>query len=122
MSASDEPAARKRPRDEDAADDEQPQVAEAGSLSSAPPPASASNLAGRAALVELPSAEMYEKSFMHRDHVSQIVVTSTDFVVTCSRDGQLKFWKKMPTGIEFVKHFRAHLAPITGIAARSSTA
>ena len=109
-------AARKRPRDDDAADDDQPQVAEAGS-SSAAAPASSANLAGRAALAELPSGEMYEKSFMHRDHVTQIVVTSTDFVVTCSRDGQLKFWKKMPTGIEFVKHFRAHLAPITGIAA-----
>jgi peptidylprolyl isomerase domain and WD repeat-containing protein 1 len=37
-------------------------------------------------------------------------------VVTASRDGQVKFWKKMQKGIEFVKHFRAHLAPISGCA------
>ena len=120
--AASEGAARKRPRDDadaDAADDEQPQVADGGGAgsSSGAAPANASNLASRAALAELPSAEMYEKSFMHRDHVTHIVVTSTDFVVTCSRDGQLKFWKKMQMGIEFVKHFRAHLSPITGIAA-----
>lgn len=54
---------------------------------------------------------------MHRDHVTHVVVTSSDFVITASRDGQLKFWKKMQKGIEFVKHFRAHLAPISCVAA-----
>ena len=47
----------------------------------------------------------------------RLLVTASDFVVTASRDGQLKFWKKMQAGIEFVKHFRAHLAPISGCAA-----
>lgn len=68
-------------------------------------------------LTALPNVEMYERSFMHRDHVTQIVCTASDFVVTGSRDGQLKFWKKMQRGVEFVKHFRAHLAPIACIAA-----
>ena len=68
-------------------------------------------------LDSLPSGEMYEKSYMHRDWVTHLVVTASDFVVTASRDGQLKFWKKMQTGIEFIKHFRAHLAPFAGVAA-----
>ena len=33
----------------------------------------------------------------------------TDFIATASQDGHLKFWKKQEDGIEFVKHFRAHL-------------
>ena len=36
----------------------------------------------------------------------------TGFVVTGSIDGHVKFWKKREVGIEFVKHFRAHLASI----------
>lgn len=60
-------------------------------------------------LENLPSAECYEKSYMHRDVVTHVVVTKTDFIVTASIDGHLKFWKKMEDGIEFVKHFRSHL-------------
>jgi len=71
----------------------------------------------RGALARLPSAEMYERSYMHRDWVTHVLVTRTDFVATASRDGQLKFWKKMPRGIEFVKHFRAHMKPFAGLAA-----
>lgn len=34
----------------------------------------------------------------------------TDFVITASQDGHVKFWKKNEDeGIEFVKHFRSHL-------------
>ena len=69
----------------------------------------------RIALAALPDQEMYEKSYMHRDVVTHLVVAATDFIVTASRDGQLKFWKKQQTGIDFVKHFRAHLAPIAGL-------
>ena len=64
---------------------------------------------------------MYEKSYMHRDWVTHVVVTASDFVVTASRDGQLKFWKKMQRGIEFMKHFRAHLAPLAGVDAGPSS-
>ena len=27
-------------------------------------------------------------------------------------DGHVKFWKKMPQGIEFVKNYRAHMGPV----------
>lgn len=60
----------------------------------------------------LPCAESYEKSLMHRDLVNFVFVTRTDFIITTSIDGHVKFWKKEETGIEFVKHFRAHLAAI----------
>jgi peptidylprolyl isomerase domain and WD repeat-containing protein 1 len=29
----------------------------------------------------------------------------------------LKLWKKQETGIEFVKHYRAHMTPIVGVSA-----
>jgi peptidylprolyl isomerase domain and WD repeat-containing protein 1 len=65
-------------------------------------------------LANLPTAKLYEHSFMHRDVVSHIVVSkSTEFVVTASVDGHVKFWKKMADNIEFVKHFQAHIAAIT---------
>lgn len=83
-----------------------------GAGSSGSNSADAAALASRRALGALPNSEMYERSFMHRDHVTHVIVTASDFVVTGSRDGQVKFWKKMQKGIEFVKHFRAHLAPI----------
>lgn len=46
---------------------------------------------------------------MHRDVITHLVATKTDFVITASIDGHIKFWKKMEEGIEFVKHFRSHL-------------
>ncbi|GFR48933.1 hypothetical protein Agub_g10939, partial [Astrephomene gubernaculifera] len=64
----------------------------------------------------LPSAAMYERSYMHRDTVNNIAVTSTDFIITTSIDGFLKFWKKMPRGIEFVKQYRAHVGAVDGLA------
>ena len=64
----------------------------------------------------LPSAKMYEHSFMHRDVVTHIVISKpTEFVITASIDGHVKFWKKMVDSIEFVKHFQAHIAPITAL-------
>ena len=41
----------------------------------------------------------------------------TEFIITTSVDGHLKFWKKQEVGIEFVKHYRAHLTPVTAVAA-----
>lgn len=41
----------------------------------------------------------------------------TDFLTTTSIDGHLKLWKKQDEGIEFVKHYRAHLMPILGVSA-----
>ncbi|KAF7730577.1 Peptidyl-prolyl cis-trans isomerase cyp15 [Apophysomyces ossiformis] len=66
-------------------------------------------------LSHLPSADMYETSYMHRDTLSHVAVTKDDFIITTSVDGHLKFWKKTATGIEFVKHYRSHLSNIVGI-------
>ena len=61
----------------------------------------------------LPSADFYEHSYMHRDVVTHIGVSkATEFIITGSHDGHVKFWKKMKTSIEFVKHYHAHLGPI----------
>ncbi|TRM64013.1 hypothetical protein BD626DRAFT_493498 [Schizophyllum amplum] len=68
-------------------------------------------------LEHIPDAEQYYKSFMHRDMVNFCVVTKTEFIITTSIDGHLKFWKKQEVGIEFVKHYRAHLTPVTAVAA-----
>lgn len=53
---------------------------------------------------------------MHRDDLTHVMVSRTyDYLITASCDGHIKFWKKMLQGIEFVKHFQAHLGPITGL-------
>ena len=53
-------------------------------------------------LDSMPSASMYEKSYMHRDDITCVAVTpGTDFFITGSEDGHLKFWKKRYEGIEF---------------------
>ena len=65
----------------------------------------------------LPCAQHYERSYMHKDSISHILVSHRyDLIFTASADGFLKFWKKAETGIEFVKTFRAHLKQITGVA------
>ncbi|KAI0699305.1 hypothetical protein C8T65DRAFT_581357 [Cerioporus squamosus] len=68
-------------------------------------------------LEHLPSADRYYKSFMHRDVINFNVFTRTDFLLTTSVDGHVKLWKKQEQGIEFVKLYRAHLAPIVGVSA-----
>lgn len=64
-------------------------------------------------LDQLPSSSFYEKSYMHRDVVTRVAVSQQcDFIITGSVDGQVKFWRKTSSGIEFVKHFQAHLGPL----------
>lgn len=46
-----------------------------------------------------------------------MLCSRTEFIVTGSCDGHVKFWKKMEELIEFVKHFRSHLAPIVDMVA-----
>ena len=41
----------------------------------------------------------------------------TEFFVTASVDGHVKFWKKKAQGVEFVKHYRSHPGLVTGVAA-----
>jgi peptidylprolyl isomerase domain and WD repeat-containing protein 1 len=67
----------------------------------------------------LPSGERYSKSLMHREALSHAVFTPhTDFLLTASADGVVKFWKKTAVGgdVEFVKEFRAHAGEIRGLA------
>lgn len=67
-------------------------------------------------LSALPQGKRYSKSLMHRDQLSYITLTPhTDFLITASVDGFVKFWKKQAVGIEFVKEFRAHPGEITGV-------
>ena len=62
----------------------------------------------------LPASPRYSKSLMHKEQLSFVTVTPfTDFVITSSIDGVVKFWKKMADGIEFVKEFRAHPGEIS---------
>lgn len=37
---------------------------------------------------------------------------SCDFVITGSQDGVVKFWKRLPDGIEFVKAYKSHVGKI----------
>ena len=67
-------------------------------------------------LQALPLTNMYEKSYMHRDTVTHVAVAeATDFLITASVDGHIKFWKKGPKEVEFAKQFKAHVGPITGL-------
>jgi len=71
-------------------------------------------------LENLPSAEYYEKSLMHRDVVTHVLVTRTGFFITASADGIVKFWKKESSSLEFVKLFRCHLCPVKLLVANVS--
>ena len=57
---------------------------------------------------------------MHKDQLSFVTFTpSTDFLITSSVDGVVKFWKKVAVGIEFVKEFRAHVGEIKSVSVSS---
>lgn len=66
-------------------------------------------------LRDLPACEVYEKSYMHRGTVTHVHVTKTQFLITASVEGVIKFWKKTGQGIEFVKSFKSHAGPIEDI-------
>ncbi|KAF7628381.1 hypothetical protein AFLA_003740 [Aspergillus flavus NRRL3357] len=64
----------------------------------------------------LPASPRYSKSLMHKDQLSFVTMTPhTDFLITSSIDGFVKFWKKMAVSIEFVKEFRAHNGEVRGV-------
>lgn len=64
----------------------------------------------------LPASPRYFKSLMHREQLSFVRITPhTDFLVTTSNDGVVKFWKKSNDGVEFVKEYKAHNGEITSI-------
>jgi len=46
---------------------------------------------------------------MHRDEVTHVeVCQGRDMVVTASKDGHVKVWRKREGDVEFVKHFVGH--------------
>ncbi|KAJ2590550.1 Peptidyl-prolyl cis-trans isomerase cyp15 [Coemansia sp. RSA 1797] len=94
------------------ASDKQERTAEKRTSESSPTPAAKKHAPIRSALDHLPSAQMYSRSYMHRAPVTHTCVTRTNFVLTMSTDGHVKFWKKRESGIEFVKDFCAHLSGI----------
>ncbi|RYP62527.1 hypothetical protein DL769_007269 [Monosporascus sp. CRB-8-3] len=64
----------------------------------------------------LPKSARYSKSLMHKEQLSFVNVTPlTDFLITSSVDGVVKFWKKIAQGIEFVKEFKAHQGEIRSV-------
>ncbi|MCJ1355755.1 MAG: Peptidylprolyl isomerase domain and WD repeat containing protein 1 [Icmadophila ericetorum] len=64
----------------------------------------------------LPSSPRYSKSLMHKEQLSFVIMTPfTEFLITSSIDGVVKFWKKNAVGIEFVKEFRAHVGEIKSV-------
>ncbi|KAL1956612.1 hypothetical protein VTO42DRAFT_6959 [Malbranchea cinnamomea] len=68
----------------------------------------------------LPASPRYSKSLMHKDQLSFVTMTPhTDFLITSSIDGVVKFWKKMAVSVEFVKEFRAHNGDIKGVGVSS---
>ena len=60
-------------------------------------------------LSHIPDNERYARSYMHKENLFTVSVSPrTDFIITTSIDGYVKFWRKKPLGIEFVKQFKAH--------------
>lgn len=69
-------------------------------------------------IAALPASQRYFKSLMHREQLCFTTFTPhTDFLITSSIDGVVKFWKKDFGGIEFVKEFRAHNGEIKSVSA-----
>ncbi|KAF6844392.1 hypothetical protein CMUS01_01166 [Colletotrichum musicola] len=67
-------------------------------------------------IAALPKSSRYSKSLMHKEPLSFVNVTPlTDFLITSSIDGVVKFWKKVADGIEFVKEFKAHNGEIKSV-------
>ncbi|KKA26743.1 hypothetical protein TD95_000887 [Thielaviopsis punctulata] len=64
----------------------------------------------------MPASERYSKSLMHKDNLSFVTMAPiTEFLITSSVDGVVKFWKKIAQGIEFVKEFKAHTSDIRAV-------
>lgn len=71
-------------------------------------------------LAALPKSSRYSKSLMHKEQVCFVTMTPvTEFLITSSLDGTVKFWKKMATGIEFVKEYKAHQGEIKSVSVSS---
>ncbi|KAI0151907.1 hypothetical protein F4776DRAFT_599242 [Hypoxylon sp. NC0597] len=65
----------------------------------------------------LPKSVRYSKSLMHKEQLSFVNMTRSEFLITTSIDGVVKFWKKIAEGIEFVKEFKAHQGEVRSVSA-----
>lgn len=64
----------------------------------------------------LPKSTRYSKSLMHKEQLAFLTMTPiTEFLITTSTDGVVKFWKKVAEGIEFVKEFKAHQGEVRSV-------
>jgi peptidylprolyl isomerase domain and WD repeat-containing protein 1 len=64
----------------------------------------------------LPKSTRYSKSLMHKEPLAFVTMTPlTEFLITTSVDGVVKFWKKVADGIEFVKEFKAHQGEVRSV-------
>ena len=64
----------------------------------------------------LPKSSRYSKSLMHKEQLAFLTMTPlTEFLITTSVDGVVKFWKKVADGIEFVKEFKAHQGDVRSV-------
>ncbi|KAG6286008.1 hypothetical protein E4U09_006941 [Claviceps aff. purpurea] len=64
----------------------------------------------------LPQSTRYSRSLMHKEQLLFVTWTPlTDFLITASVDGVVKFWKKVDQGIEYVKEFKAHSGEIKSV-------
>lgn len=67
-------------------------------------------------IAALPKSARYSKSLMHKEQLLFATWTPiTDFLITTSIDGVVKFWKKIADGIEFVKEFKPHDGEIKSV-------
>ena len=72
-------------------------------------------------LSRLPSAALYERSYMHREQLTHLLLTPlTSFLLTASRDGCLKWWKKVKASITFVRQYRAHEGALVSLTCDAS--
>ncbi|KAI9690635.1 MAG: hypothetical protein M1820_009942 [Bogoriella megaspora] len=64
----------------------------------------------------LPASPRYSKSLMHKNQLDFTTFTpNTEFLITSSSDGVIKFWKKTTGDIEFVKEFKAHTGEVKSV-------
>ncbi|KAL9066055.1 MAG: hypothetical protein Q9157_007271 [Trypethelium eluteriae] len=72
-------------------------------------------------IAALPASPRYSKSLMHKEQLSFTTFTPyTNFLITSSVDGVVKFWKKSSGDVEFVKEFKAHNGEIRGVSSDNS--
>lgn len=72
-------------------------------------------------LENIPSADNYEISYMHKDVVNNVITSSNlDLIISFSIDGHVKFWRKVFHLVQYLKNFKAHSGLIVGAALSKS--